>query len=244
MHHLNLSRLELYMDFDRPLKEHEVSAIRSSLARRSRGEPIAYIEGATSFLGCEIALSPEALIPRPETEWIVETIIKELDGQDLKGKALFDIGTGTGCIAIALKKHLPDLAVYASDITLLPLALKNAKANRVEITFLEGDLLEPFTLQPDFIIANLPYIGTNESLSREVTDYEPHRALFSGADGLDHFSRLSTQLPKGPFKLWLEIGAGQGKAIQEIFNGGTLTQDYGGKDRLFSLENASVKEVL
>lgn len=244
MHHLNITRLELYMDFDRPLKETEVSAIRTSLGRRSRGEPIAYIEGQTTFLDCSITLSPQALIPRPETEWIVETIINELKNQNLKGKALFDIGTGTGCIAIALKKHLPDLAVYASDITLLPLALENAKANDVEITFYQGDLLAPYPLQPDYIVANLPYIGANEPLCREVKDFEPHHALFSGPDGLDHFCRLKATLPQRPFKLWLEIGESQGRAVQEIFGAGSLTQDYGGKDRLFSLENAPIKEVL
>lgn len=244
MHHLCLTRLELYMDFDRPLKEDEVSAVRKSLARRSRGEPVAYIEGETTFLGCQIALSKEALIPRPETEWIVERIINELKDQDLKGKTLFDIGTGTGCIAIALKKHLPELELYASDITLLPLAVENAKANDVQITFLEGDLLDPFPPQPDFIVANLPYIATEEPLSREVRDFEPHRALFSGPDGLDHYRRLKAQLPKSTFKLWLEIGMAQGAAIQEIFGKGNLLSDYGGKDRLFSLENAPVKEVL
>lgn len=244
MHHLGLDRLALYMNFEELLDQEAVHAIRQSLSRRSRGEPMAYIEGKTHFMECTIKLSREALIPRPETEWIVDQIIQELNQQNLKGKTLFDIGTGTGCMAIALKKHLPDLTVYASDIMLLPLAQENAEVNSVHITFLEGDLLAPYQIQPDYIVANLPYIGENEPLSREVMDFEPHRALFSGLDGLDHYRRLQKQLPDRQVKLWLEISDSQGPAMQEIFGKGDLVKDYGGKIRLFSLENVPVKEVL
>lgn len=249
-HFLKLDRMELYMQFDRPLVENEIAAIRSGLKRRAKGEPTAYIEGSLSFMGCDIKVTPAALIPRPETEWIAEEIIKELKNIDLKGKILFDIGTGSGCLAIAIKKHLPDLDVYASDVSTeaLLLAQENAALNQAPITFLEGDLLAPYkNLKPDFIVANLPYIATQDEISREVSDFEPTTALFSGPDGLDHYRALEKQIQalEAPLKIWLEIGNSQGPAINKLFNGcGSLFLDYAGHSRLFSLEKALVKEVL
>lgn len=246
MHRLHMERMELFMSFDKPLSEDEVAAVRADLKRRGAGEPLAYIEGKCEFLGCHLTLSPAVLIPRPETEWITDTIIHKLKKLDLSNKILLDIGTGSGCIAIALKKHLPALAVYASDISpqALEIARANAHRNGTEVHFLEGDLLAPFKGKTaDFIIANLPYIGTLETISAEVSNFEPHTALYSGADGLDHYRALAREVDPMTV-LWLEIGPSQGSALIELFGGGTITADYAGHPRLFSLEKALVKEVL
>lgn len=237
MRALKKRRLELYMDFEKPLSNEELEPLRKMLKKRGEKTPLAYIEGSIEFLDCELDVTPDVLIPRPETELLAEKITDELKEQNLDGRVLWDIGTGSGCLAIAIKKRLSSLKVIASDICskALDVARSNAKKNGVDITFLEGDLFNVFSekvreKEPlksllkegkvDFIVSNPPYIGTQEAISSEVKDKEPKRALFAGVDGLDIYRRLALDLhhyihPHG--KVWLEIGYTQGQSVKKLF---------------------------
>lgn len=246
---LNLSRVDLYLNFDRPLSEQELSVVREKLARRAKGEPAAYIRGQVDFYHCRIHLSPSVLIPRQETEILVDKIVKELKFISLEGKRLLDLCCGSGCIGLALKREFPDLDVYLSDISkeALDIARKNAAENELDVSLFEGDLFQPFLNEKfDFIICNPPYVTASEyeGLSKEVKDFEPKTALLGGLDGLDIYRRLKDEFSfrlKPGGKAWLEIGASQGAALLDIFSDPIyrkvlLEKDWAGHDRFISLE--------
>lgn len=211
--------------------------------KRASKIPLDYIIGHTPFLNTHINVDENVLIPRNETEWMVSEIIKHLATLDLKNKNLLDLCTGSGAIAIAIKKRFPVLNTFMADISpkALNVAKNNAELNGVEVTPLLGDLFAPCAgLKFDFIIANPPYVAEGEwpILSPEVQK-EPKSALLGGADGLDFYRRIHKEAP--PFlsddaKIWLEIGSGQGPALLEIFGSGTLFRDLYGKARVFSLK--------
>ena len=246
---LGIGRMGIYLEYDRPLSDAEVSLCRNWLTRRAKGEPIQYISGKTKFFHCEINLTRDVLIPRQETEILVDKIAAILDKIDLSNKTLWDLCCGSGCIAIALKKRFPQLKVLASDLShsALTIAADNAKKNEVQIDFLEGDLLTPFEgMNADFIVCNPPYIAEKEyeSLDPEVRHFEPKSALISGELGTEIYVRLAKDLPS---KLnagglaWFEIGTGQGAAIKELFTDpkwmwSKVESDWAGHDRFFSLE--------
>lgn len=243
---LNIKRLQLYLEFERPLTEPELERCREFLRRRVKREPIEYILGQVEFYHCQIDLSKDVLIPRQETEQLVDKIVRELKKCDLKEKILWDICTGSGCIGIALKKHLPDLRVCLSDISpeALALAKHNAEKNGVEVSVAQGDLLSAFPGQKcHFFVCNPPYVSTVEypGLEPEVRDWEPKLALVGGELGLDCYRRLAEELPGHLYpgaKGWFEIGKGQGKSLLELFKGwrAKVELDYAGTDRFFSLE--------
>jgi len=243
-HALSLKRMELYLDFQRPLNSQEVDSCRAILARLAKGEPIQYIVGTVSFYDCEIEVSPDVLIPRPETELLVDQIVKELKGGDLAGKTLWDVCCGSGCIGIALKRALPDLRVTLSDISSKALnqARKNAEKNGVEVEFLEGNLLEPFEEMTHYLVVNPPYIseGEYDALSDSVKLFEPRLALLGGRDGLDSYRAIARGFKKilrPGGKMWMEMGYRQGEAVKELFDGtGNVERDWSGHDRFFSLE--------
>jgi len=199
--------------------EHELS---QALTRRQEGEPIQYITGEAEFFGLTFKVSPGVLIPRPETEHLVEEVLRLAAG--IEGLRIADIGTGSGAIAVALAHSLPAAKVWATDISpeALKIARRNAARNGVEerITFAEGDLFASLDGQRFNIIAsNPPYVPLTDlaSLSTEVRDFEPHAALFGGDDGLDIYRRLIPEAkalvsPGG----WLvmEIGYGQQQAVE------------------------------
>lgn len=247
---LNMKRLDLYLNFEKPVEKPEVDKIRAALVRRSKGEPLQYIQGKVSFLDCTIHVSPHVLIPRQETEILADKIVNTLQQQNLDGKQLWDVCCGSGCIGIALKKKFPNLSVTLADISpeALKIAKENARENLVSIDFVQGNLLEPFLgKQVDFFVCNPPYVTENEyaGLDREVRDFEPKQALVSGPTGLECYQVLAQQLkpilkPNG--LAWFEIGTGQGQAILEIFKGQgwtklVLEKDWAGHDRFFFLEN-------
>ena len=196
----------------------------ASVARRYAGEPIKYITGETEFFGLPFAVAPGVLIPRPETEHLVEEVVR-LAGA-FTDPRIADIGTGSGAIAVALAHSLPEAHIIATDFSpqALAIAKQNAIRNNVEdrIEFFEGDLLAPLTGQSFHIIAsNPPYVplADRDSLSVEVREHEPHAALFAGDDGLALYRRLIPEarkllVPGG----WLvmEIGYGQQPAIEEL----------------------------
>ncbi len=246
---LGLGRMGVYLSFDKPLTDAELDKCREWLKRRGQGEPIQYISGNHRFLSCDVTLTRDVIIPRQETEILADKIIRTLTNRSLQGKTLWDVCCGSGCIGISIKKALPHIHVVMSDLSAkaLEVAKENAKRNHVDIEFLEGDLLEPFANQKtDFFVCNPPYIAESEkeTLDREVRDYEPHSALFSGKTGLEFYVRLAEQLPNflHPQALvWLEMGAGQGNEMLKIFaspkwKSRKVEQDWAGHDRFFLLE--------
>ncbi len=242
---LNKKRLDLYLNFDKPLTEDELARIRKNLTRLASNEPLQYIEGNVDFYGCTIHVDKRVLIPRPETEYLVDLIVQTLKGQNLTGKTLWDICTGSGCIGIALKKALPDLTVVLSDISsdALSVAKRNAEVNDVSVTLVQGDLLAPFAGQKaDFIVSNPPYIAEGEysTLDPHVKNYEPKNALVSGPNGLECYRRLfkdlQAHLTPGA-KCWFEIGNTQGEMLLNEYPGATLLKDLNQNDRFIHCSN-------
>lgn len=246
---LNTSRLQLYLEFERPLTEEELNECRRFLARRASGEPLPYIKGEVDFSDCKFTVNPSVLIPRQETEILVEKIAQELKTLGTENKTLWDVCCGSGCIGISLKRKFPDLRVCLADISAeaLFVAKANALKNNVAVEVFEGDLLTPFANQKcDYFVCNPPYVSQAEfeALEHDVKAFEPRKALVGGATGLEFYERLSLELPKVLNPLgrgWLEMGKGQGEAILKMFLAKPWVncryeQDWSGHDRFFFLE--------
>jgi release factor glutamine methyltransferase len=244
---LQIKRMDLYMQFDRPLLESELEAMRGQLRRAGAGEPMEYITGEVEFYHCSIEVTPAVLIPRPETEILVDYSCRRLKNET--GKIAWDICTGSGCIGIAVKKACPGLSMTLSDISheALEVARRNAQKNEVEIELLQGDLLAPFAgKKADIVFCNPPYVTSKEflNLDRSVRDYEPKGALVGGEDGLAFYQRLEKDLPhhlNPRASIYLEIGTEQGNALLDLFSGPMwkgvcVEKDWSGHDRFFYLE--------
>jgi release factor glutamine methyltransferase len=246
---LHCSRLDLYHERNRLLNDREYLTSQEWVYRRLQGEPLPYLSGKVQFYGCSLEVNSSVLIPRPETEILVDKVVTNLKQQDLSGKILWDICCGSGCMGIALKKTFPTLSVYLSDYSpeAIALACHNAAVNGVDVVCLKGDLLVPFEgMKAHYIVCNPPYISEEEyaTLDREVKDYEPRLALVGGKTGLEIYERLAQELPaylypKG--QVWLEIGYQQGAAVQRLFQipwkKRSLENDWAGHHRFFFLEN-------
>lgn len=227
-HVLKLPRLQLYLQHDRTLAAAELAALRALVQRRAKREPLQHLVGSTAFFGLEIAVSPDALIPRPETETLVELAAAALAKFSSPPPAVLDFGTGTGCIALALAAKCPSASLHALDISASALALarRNAAAHKLtgRVTFHLGDGFAalPPELRFDLVVANPPYIPAAEipTLQPEVRDFDPRLALDGGADGLDFYRRLADEaaarLNSGG-GLFAEFGDGQAEAIQRLF---------------------------
>jgi release factor glutamine methyltransferase len=176
---LGLSRIELYTQHDRPLSDAERSAARELVQRRGQREPLAYVLGDWDFRRLTLKTDRRALVPRPETEIVVERCLALLTG--VAAPRIADVGTGTGAIALALKQERPDAIVVATDVSAdaLELAQENARMNELEVEFREGDLLAGVDGPLDLIVSNPPYVGAEEldALEPEVRDWEPRGAL-------------------------------------------------------------------
>lgn len=246
---LHCSRAQLYSNENRQLSEREWIVCQNWIQRRLRGEPLAYLSGKVEFYGCLVEVNASVLIPRPETEILVDKIVASLKKQDLHGKKLWDVCCGSGCIGIAIKKALPVLSVYLSDFSeqAIELAERNAAANGVDVVCLKGDLFAPFRGErAHYVVCNPPYISENEYaiLDKEVREYEPRLALVAGESGLEIYERLAQELPWYLYprgQVWLEIGYQQGAAVQKIFQGAPwkkslLENDWAGHHRFFFLE--------
>lgn len=241
---LGLSLSELYQERERLLTLDELLRICAYIERRRQGEPLAYIHGEVDFYGCKIAVTPQVLIPRPETELLVDLVVQDLEKQDLSGKVLADLCSGSGCIGVALKKRFPQLQVLLLDVSEVACAVakENARRNGVKVEVLCGDLVEGLG-KVDYVICNPPYISRAEYrvLDVEVRQWEPREALEAGDSGLEFYQRLASELPsflKEGAKLWLELGYAQGEAVKAIFSSGSwkqlwVGQDYAGWDRFF-----------
>lgn len=248
-HVLKKQRLDLYMQFEAPLEETELEKFRSLLKRASLHEPVEYIIAQVDFYGCLLSVSPDVLIPRPETEILVDKIVKEIRKEDLKDKILWDICTGSGCIGLSIKRKNPLLKVFLSDNSAKALTVceKNAKENDLEVDCLLGDFLTPFKgMKAHYVVCNPPYITEKEyeTLQPSVKVYEPKQALVGGERGIEFYERLAKELPEylvPGAKVFLELGSGQGKVLSEIFSNSfwvrkELLFDYAGHDRFFFLE--------
>lgn len=246
---LGVSRIELYMQSDRPLNEGELSRYRGFIQRAAKHEPWAYIVGEVEFFDCLIAVTPDVLIPRQETEIMLDLVCGRLKEDKLEGKVALDLCCGSGCLGIGLKKALPQLDVIASDLSkeALEVASENAKRNQADLKFLQGDLLVPLGKQKiDYLLCNPPYISQAEyeELDLSVKGYEPQLALVGGASGMEYYTRLEEVLPEvlnPKARLFFEIGEMQGEMIQEVFShhkwkNQEIRQDFSGKDRFFFLE--------
>jgi len=239
-HALKLNRMELYLKFDKPLSEDELSQIRPLLSRRSKGEPVQYICGSTEFYGIELKVGPGVLVPRPETELLVDAAKQKLKA----GDSVLDLCTGSGAIAIALKSEMPELSLTASDISpdTLKYAQENIELNNLDVELVEGDLLHPFSGRTfDAITVNPPYVKPSEKplMGKDVLVSEPDLALFSGEDGLDHLRVLAANakayLNPGGFFI-SEIGFQQGADCQSLFSSYgwkdiSILQDFTNRDR-------------
>ncbi len=209
---LHVKRLDLYVQFDRPLSSSDLTILRPWVKRRAAHEPLQYITGTTDFHKIRVNVNPSVLIPRPETEELVELILSE-HAEDMRLRVL-DIGTGSGCIAIALKKARPNWEIMAIDISeeALATARFNADMNNADIGFGKADFLtgEGMPVGPfDLIVSNPPYIHQEEAelMHKQVLDYEPHVALFCEAVNLT-YGRLAEIAradlhPHGA--LWVEL---------------------------------------
>jgi release factor glutamine methyltransferase len=211
------SRMQLYLEFDQSVPEPVMDRLRPLVKRRAEGEPLEYLLGATTFAGHRIAVTPDVLIPRPETEILLEEAVKLIEPE---GLPVLDVGTGSGILALSLAKKFPQLDIFAVDISsaALGIAQRNAE-NAGKISFLESDLMGSPSLPEKFqmIVANLPYIpsGDIDGLMREVR-HEPRLALDGGADGLDSIRKLITQSAGRTRYLALELGDGQAEETKTL----------------------------
>jgi release factor glutamine methyltransferase len=246
---LGINRVQLYLEFDRPLIDSELEMCRERIVRCGKKEPVQYIHGEVEFFDCTFKVTPAVLIPRQETEILVDKIAAVLAKESLAGKVLWDVCCGSGCIGISLKNRFPELQVILSDFSqdALKLAYENAQLNEVDVSFKYGDLLQPFEGQrANYFVCNPPYVTEAEysELEDEVRRYEPRLALVGGKSGLEFYERLALELPsylEPESKVWFEMGCKQGSAIQEIFSASPwkaarLEQDWSAKDRFFFLE--------
>ena len=199
---LNLQRVDLYVAFERPVSEQELQQFRELVKRRAKAEPLQYILGETEFMSLPFKVSPAALIPRPETEILVEEVLKLKTFFPDEKAQIADLGSGSGCIAISLAHYWPQAKIRATDISAqaLELAAENARLNKVSerIIFLKHDIFSPWPQgwagKVNIIVSNPPYIAKQEmdSLQKEVRDFEPRAALTDEADGLGFYHRLFT----------------------------------------------------
>ena len=240
-HVLKQERVYLYANFDSPVNSLERKHFRDLIKRRVQGEPSAYITGYKEFMSLKFHVNPTVLIPRPDTELMVEKILEIFDGQAIN---LCDVGTGSGAIAISLAHYLPEARVAATDISeqALSTARINAAAIGAEVDFRQGDLMTPLAKSPpfDLVTANLPYIPQNEYLllAHEVKGFEPMDALLAPGDGLDIYRRLLPQtlekIKPGGY-LFIEIAYNQGEKAMQMANGFSdveIIKDLGGRDRI------------
>jgi release factor glutamine methyltransferase len=246
-HALKVRRLDLYLRYDQPCTDQERENYRELVRRRAKNEPCQYIIGQAEFWSLPLRVCPGVFIPRPDTEVLVEEVVSAVKARHPKGAglSLVDLCTGSGAIALALKKELPEARVVAVERDEVPFAVatENAAALKLEIELFRGDLFAPLAGQQfDVIVSNPPYITSGEipELPKEVRDYEPHLALDGGADGLDPARRILSEAstflrPEGVGMVLFEISPEQGelsrRLVEEAGFFATMRKDYEGRDR-------------
>ena len=247
---LQMPRLKLYLNFDRPLVESELKTLRAWVHRRAEREPLQHILGTTSFCGLEIAVNRDALIPRPETELLTERAAQLLSTFHGPLSTVLDFGTGTGCLAIALAVKCPQASICALDVSAVALDLARVNAarhhvsERIQFHCGDGFAALPGGVTFDLLVSNPPYIPSAEieTLEPEVRLHDPRLALDGGADGLNFYRRLANEAP--PFvkpggRILLEFGDGQTTAVREIFERQkwiveAVERDYSDRERILT----------
>ncbi len=218
------NRIKIYTEHDRPLTPEEVEKYRRLIIRRAKGEPVAYIVGYKEFFGLKFKIKRGVLIPRPETEILVEKTLEKIHERFSSSISIIDVGTGSGCIIISLCKNIKikNCQFFGTDISdiSLKIAKQNARDHGCKVKFIKSNLLEKINFEADVIVSNPPYISTKDQMvKKDVVKFEPHEALFSGKTGLETIERLSFQsyrkLKIGGF-LSLEFGFGQSKRVSDI----------------------------
>ena len=236
-----LDRVGLYLNFDKPMSDDELAAYRALVTRRGKREPLQHILGSQEFDGLSFLVTPAVLIPRHDTETLLEQALQHAPHLH----SILDIGTGSGCIAIALARRLPEAQVTAVDLSVeaLALAQRNAELHGAAVEFLQGSFFEPVAGRRfDLIVSNPPYITSADllALQPEVRDHEPILALDGGPDGLTAYraivSQAATHLEPNGWLL-LEVGAGQAADVAALlaqagFGGIITATDPGGIERV------------
>lgn len=252
-HILQISRIQLYTNFDQPVEKQELDRLHDMVKRAGEKEPVAYLTGKTEFYSLPIYLNRSCLIPRPETELLVESAIEFLRTRTGTQLAL-DLCAGCACVAIAIAKNVPDARIIATDISqdALSIAAKNIETHNLKqrIQLLHGDLFEPVASQSekakfDLIVSNPPYVSDSEfeALDKNIKDYEPRSALLAGTDGLDVYRRIcknAGDFLKPNAALILEIGCTQADAVKQLleqagcFTDIKIQKDFAKNNRLIS----------
>lgn len=241
---LGVDRTYLLTRSDAGVAQDRFDDYMAMVARRAAGEPLQYITGHQEFYGLDFIVTPAVLIPRPETEFLVETAIKIIREAGLESPLVADVGTGSGCIAVTLAIEIPHARLIAIDLSAdaLAVARRNAEHHRVadRIDFIEGDFLDPLARAGaaeslDLIASNPPYVGASDAdlIQREVREWEPHAALFGGPDGLDYYRRLLAEGPrylKPGGSIVCEIGYGQSDRVRAMIDPGEF-------DLLFAVDD-------
>ena len=244
---LGVDRTFLFTHPENVLTAEHYARFQDAINRRAAGEPIAYIIGAKGFYDIDLLVSPAVLIPRPETELLLEEALRLTE--DRPGATVADIGTGSGALAVTFARHRSSAYVYATELSAdaIRIARRNVERIGVNVSFLKGDLAEPLIkrgVQVDLLMANLPYIASAELAALEVSRFEPRLALDGGADGLEPIRRLLRQIPAlcrvGAIVL-LEIGAEQGEAVADLVHDRLsahcdILPDYAGLDRIARIQ--------
>ncbi len=226
---LGLKRIELYTQHNSAVEKQELDKLRELVRRAGQHEPIAYLVGKTEFYSMELNVTQDCMIPRPETELLVQRAIEFLRTRN-GNQFVCDLCTGNGCIAVAIAKNYPNAKIIATDIcdAALAVAATNIEKHHLQdkITLLSGDLFDPIIPQLDvgkfdLIVCNPPYVSSSEyeKLDKNVKNYEPRLALFAGDDGMDIYRRIIERIDsflKSDAALILEIGYAQGQAIKEL----------------------------
>ena len=246
---LQVKRLDLYLQHDRPLATAELDRLRVMVKRRAQHEPLQYITGSAQFMDATINVDPNVLIPRSETEQLTELLLKQTLESVTKKLHLLDLGTGSGCIPIAVKQKRPDWTCHGIDISegAINLARKNAQINQVDVNFDVADLLE-FTTNPagewDIIISNPPYITDSEKseMNEQVLEYEPHQALFHNKPLL-LYEKIIQYAAKNSALLFLECNDKTALQVAEIasrfYADSALKKDLDGNNRFVIASKAN-----
>ena len=244
---LSINRVGLIIQSERPLAKDELASYKALHQRRRAHEPVAYILGAREFYGRSFAVDRRVLVPRPDTETLVEVALRRSASATLSARVL-DLCTGSGCVAVTLARERPTWEVLGTDLSEDALSVARVNAVRLaavpRVYFLQADLFEGVSGTFDVITANPPYIRVDEKpeLARTILDHEPHLALFGGADGLELVRRIVNSAPLSLTDgalLAMEIGAGQAERTAALlaergFKSIEKTKDYGGIDRVVS----------
>jgi release factor glutamine methyltransferase len=261
LHLLGCDRAWLYAHPGETINENDLAEYDSLLGRRAAGVPVQYLTGKQEFWGLEFEINPSVLIPRPETEHLIEVALERMGRRRNDPLLIADVGTGSGCVAIALAREFPAAEIVATDISAAALevagrnAVRHGVQSRVELVL--ANLLTPYMTPKsasaghfDLIVSNPPYVGRSEEphLQREVVEHEPHQALFAGEHGLDVYPQLIAQaavLLKPGGLLALELGHGQSERVRAMMAADScwtvvgVSNDLAGIPRVLAAERVS-----